>query len=179
MAKIDVSKIEGFDAMTPEDKLAALMAYEFETPSSDNSEIDRYKAAVSKANAEAASYKQQLREKQTEAERAEADRAEADRKLREELETLKSERVISGYTAKYLAMGYTEDLAKATAEALQKGDMDTVFANQDTFNKEQAKKQGVEALNNQPNLTAGKPPAGEATEDPSVAAFRRAAFGTR
>ena len=30
--KIDVSKIEGFDAMSAEDKLAALMGYEFEEP---------------------------------------------------------------------------------------------------------------------------------------------------
>lgn len=181
MAKIDVSKIEGFDAMSAEDKLAALLGYEFETPAApDNSaEIDRYKAAVSKANAEAASYKQQLREKQTEAERAEADRAEADRKLKEELETLKAEKVISQYTEQYLAMGMSKELAKATAEAYQKGDTATVFANQNSFITDLRKQQGIDALNNQPGLTPGKTPEPKPEEDKRVAEFRRAALGLR
>lgn len=179
MAKIDVSKIDGFNAMSAEDKLNALLGYEFETPAApDNSaEIDRYKAAVSKANAEAASYKQQLREKQTEAERAEADRAEADRKLKEELETLRTEKAISQFTEQYLAMGMDKELAKATAEAYQKGDTETVFANQNSFIESLKKQQGIDALNNQPGLTPGTPPAAKQEEDASVAAFRRAAFG--
>ena len=41
-------------------------------------ELEKLKAALSRANGEAAEYKRQLREKQTEAERAEAERAEAD-----------------------------------------------------------------------------------------------------
>jgi hypothetical protein len=65
--KIDVSKIDGFEAMSAEDKLAALMGYEFEEPKTpDNSEITKLKAALSKANSEAAEWKRSFREKQTE-----------------------------------------------------------------------------------------------------------------
>ena len=41
-----------------------------------NAEVEKLKAALTKASADAAEYKRQLREKQTEAERAEAERAE-------------------------------------------------------------------------------------------------------
>ncbi len=178
MAKIDVGKIAGFETMTAEEKLTALLSYEFEAPAApDNSaEIDRFKAAVSKANAEAASYKQQLREKQTEAERAEADRAEADRKLREELDALKAEKVISQYTEQYLSMGMDKELARATAEAYQKGDTATVFANQNSFITDLKKQQGIEALNKQPGLTPGTPPAPKPEEDKRIAAFREGAM---
>lgn len=177
MAKIDVSKIEGYEAMSPEEKIAALTAFEFDVPTSGSAEIDRYKAAVSKANAEAASYKQQLREKQTEAERAAADAAEAARKVQEELTTLRAEKAIAGYKAKYLSMGYSEELAASTAEALQRLDLETVFANQEAFNADQRKATDQAALNSQPGLTAGKPPAAESVENKSVSEFRRAAFG--
>ena len=54
MAKIDITKIEGYDKMTPEEKLAALEAFEYE----DNfSELEKYKNAASKANSEAAEWR--------------------------------------------------------------------------------------------------------------------------
>ena len=66
--KIDVSKIDGFEAMSAEDKLAALMGYEFEEPKAPeaNAEVTKLKAALSKANSEAADWKRQFRDKQTE-----------------------------------------------------------------------------------------------------------------
>lgn len=176
MARIDVSKIDGFEDMTPEQKIAALTSFEFEAPSA-SAEIDRYKAAVSKANAEAASYKQQLREKQTEAERAAADAAEAARKVQEELATLKTEKAIAGYKAKYLAMGYSEELATSTAEALQRLDLETVFANQAIYNEEQRKSADKTSLNNQPGLTPGKAPSADQLEEKQVAEFRKGAMG--
>ena len=65
----------------------------------DNSEVEKLKRLLSKANSEAASYKDQLRAKQTEAERAEAERAEQEQAMREELETLRKEKRVSDYTA--------------------------------------------------------------------------------
>ena len=56
MAKIDTTKIPGYESMTVEQKLAALEAYE----TAEDSEIERYKNAASRANSEAAAYKKQL-----------------------------------------------------------------------------------------------------------------------
>lgn len=48
--KIDTSKIEGYAEMTPEQKLAALEGFEYEDHAA---ELEKQKAAVSKANSDA------------------------------------------------------------------------------------------------------------------------------
>ena len=69
-----------------------------------NADIEKLKAALSKANSEAAEWKRQFRAKQSEAERAEAERAEGEQKMRDELETLRKEKRVSDYTGKCLAL---------------------------------------------------------------------------
>lgn len=62
MAKIDVTKIEGYEQMTPEQKLAALEGFEYE----DNAaEVERLKNANSKAYMEmfAMSFNKQFEKK--------------------------------------------------------------------------------------------------------------------
>ena len=63
--KIDTSKITGYAEMSAEEKLAALEAFEIEAPKSGTDETEKLKAALSKANSEAAEWKRQFREKQT------------------------------------------------------------------------------------------------------------------
>lgn len=135
--KIDTSKIAGFDSMSAEEKLQALLDTDIENETKVGSnELDRLKQALSKANAEAAENKRKLRDSMSEKERTDAEKSEALQKMQEELETLRREKVVSGYTAKYLALGYSEDLAKSTAEAMANGDTDTVFANAQTYKTE-------------------------------------------
>lgn len=179
MAKIDVSKIEGFEGMSESEKLNALQNYEFEVPApeTDNAEITKLQRLLSKANSEAADFKKQLREKQTETERAEAERAEADKALREELEALRKDKTVASYQAKYLALGYDADLAASTAAAMASGDFDTVFANQALFGEKQKQAYDAAALNKQPGLSPGQPPQSKQIEDQFVAAFRKAAMG--
>lgn len=74
-------------------------------------------------------------------------------------------------------MGMDKELARATAEAYQKGDTATVFANQTSFITDLKKQQGIDALNNQPGLTPGKTPGLDNVEDKQLAAFRKAAMG--
>ena len=121
-------------------------------------ELEKLKAALSRANGEAAEYKRQLREKQTEAERAEAERAEADKAMREELEALRKEKCVSDYTAKCVALNMDADLAGKTATALADGDMDSVFDCLKAFVEATKTRLNNEALNRQPGLSAGTPP---------------------
>lgn len=51
------------------------------------------------------------------------------KKILEELETLRKDKTVSEYTAKYLALGYDTELAADTAKAMADGDMTKVFAN--------------------------------------------------
>lgn len=53
--KIDTTAIAGYEEMSTEEKLAALEAYEFEAPApKDGEEVTKLKAALSKANSDAA-----------------------------------------------------------------------------------------------------------------------------
>lgn len=173
MAKIDVSKIDGYEAMSAEEKLAALEAYEFDAmpPASDGEA--KLKEALSRANSQAAEYKRQLREKQTEAEREAAERAERDKERDEELTALRKERTVSKLEAQYLAAGYSPELASASAKAQADGDTATVIANQMKFIEETKAKLEAAALGKQPPITPGQPPKGEDEEDRLVKQFAK------
>jgi hypothetical protein len=152
MPKIDVTKIENYEAMTPEEKLAAIEAYEFEP---DVPEIGKLKAALTKANSEAAELKRKHNALLTEEQRKEAERAEKEAAIQSELELLRKEKAVSNYKAKYLGLGYDEKLADETAQALADGDIDKVFANHKVHIENIKKAERATALAGDP-----KPPAG-------------------
>ena len=170
--KVDVSKIDGFEEMSAEDKLNAVLAYEFDEPKpvDNNAEITKLKAALSKANSESAEWKRQFREKQTETERAEAERAEAEKALQEELRTLKRDKVVSEYAKSCMGMGYDAALAAECAEAMADGRFNDVFAIQQRFMEAKTKEIEAAALNKQPSLTSGMPPvnAADAAEEARI-----------
>ena len=172
--KIDVAKIENYETMSAEEKLAALEAFEFEIPKDDG--IDKLKNALNKASGEAAEYKRQLREKMSEAERIEAERAEAEKAMKDKIAALEAKETVNALTAKYLGLGYDADLATATANAYASGDMETVFANQKIHEDNLQAKVKSSFVNGQPNLSTGNPPTAS-PEDKSVSAFEKAALG--
>ena len=141
--KID---IENYENLTPEEKIAALEA--------NFTSVAQIKAAADKAASEAASYKKQLREKQTDDEIKAAEREAKFAEIMAEVESLRHEKMVGTYTASYLAMGYDEKLAKATAEAMAKGDTDTVLKNQKIHLETREKALRTELLKQTP------PPAG-------------------
>ena len=156
--KIDTSKITGYAEMSAEEKLKALEEFEFETPKPATDEAEKLKAALSKANSEAAEWKRQFREKQTEAERAEAERTEREKAVEEELRGLRRDKTVSGFVAQCLALGYDKDLALRAAEAMADNDAATIFACQQDFLESKKKELEAAALNKQPTITAGSPP---------------------
>ena len=113
-----ITDIENYDTMTPEEKVAAL-----EERYADG---EKLKAALDKASSEAATYKKQLREKQTDEEAKAAKEAEERATLLARVEELEREKLVNSYVTSYLSLGYDEKTAKSTAEALAKGDMATV-----------------------------------------------------
>lgn len=143
--KID---IENYAEMSPEEKIAALEA--------NYASVAQHKANADKAASEAADYKKKLRERMTEDEAKAVKAAEEQAALMAELETLRAEKLVANYTNSYLSMGYEEKLAKSTAEALAKGDMDTVFKNQKTHADNREKALRTELLKGTPTPAAGK-----------------------
>jgi len=164
--KIDTTTIVGFEEMSVEDKLKALIDYDVEVPApQDNAEeVNKLKTALSKANSDAAEWKRQFREKQTEAERAEAERKEREAAVEEELRTLRRDKTVSGYTAKCLALGYNNELAQRAAEAMADNNAAEIMACQQEFLEAKQKELEATALNKQPGLTSGSPPTAQTAE---------------
>lgn len=156
--KIDLSAVENYANMTPEEKVAFFESYELPEVKDNKSEIDKLKATLSKANSEAAEYKRLWKEKQTEQERIESERAEAEKALQEELATLRRGKVVDEYAKKCMGMGYDAALAAECAEAMADGRFNDVFAAQQKFMEAKTREIEAAALNKQPGLSAGAPP---------------------
>ena len=165
MAKIDVSKIEGYESMSAEEKLAALEALELPDP--DYSGYVK-KDVADKYASEAASFKKQLREKMTEDEAAKAKAAEDLAAAMEELEHYRVKDAISEYTTQFMGLGYDEALGRATATALQKGDMSVMFKNHAKFVADREKALKAELLKSTPT-----PPAGDGDKGLTKDAFQK------
>ena len=139
------------EGMTEDEISAAL-----ETVGQGNeAEVNRLKAALSKANSEAADYKKQLRTKQTDDEAAAAAQKEEHDRLVQENADLKRSMALSERKAKLLAMGYDESLADETAAAMVDGDMDKVMANQSKYLEVQKKNIQADAMRKTPRPAAG------------------------
>lgn len=129
--KIDTSTIDGYADMTLEQKLAAIEALEVPEPVDLTGYVK--KDALDKAAKEAAEYKRQLKEKMTVEETTAAEQQAKWDELQGNYNALLKKSTVAEHTAKFLALGYEEKLARETAEALFDGDMNKVFSNQQAF----------------------------------------------
>lgn len=130
--KIDTAKIEGFDTLTPEQKVEKLLALDMEVPQPDYTGYVK-KDVFDKTASELAAFKKEQFEKLSKEEQAKKLAEEEVEKLRTRNAELEKAAAIASYKAKYVAMGYSEENAAATAEAFANGDMDKVFEFQSKF----------------------------------------------
>lgn len=147
MAKIDVTKIEGYADMTAEQKIAALEGYD--APDPDYSGYVK-KDVFDKTASELAEKKKQLQAKMTEDEAAKQKEQEERADLQAKYEKLLHENEVSKFKAQYLGMGYDEALAAETAEAMANGDTEKVFANQKKHLESVEKKVRADVLKSTP-----------------------------
>lgn len=151
--KIDTSKIPNFDAL-PKEARDAISGMDFADPVDMSKYVE--KSVFDRKASEAAELSKQLKSKMTEDEAAAAERAANEKKIMEELEQLRKDKVVADYKARFLGLGYAEQLATETAEALADGKMDVVFTNQQKHNE------ALKAAADAENLAGGeKPPAGK------------------
>ena len=167
--KIDVTKIEGYNEMTPEDKVKALEALELEETNDS-----KLKEALNKASAEASKYKKELRDKQSEAERLEAERKEADERKDAELAELKREKAIAEHKANFLKVGYSDELATESANAIADGDYSKIFTNLGVFLSEKEKTIKEDLLKSTP-----KPAGGDSNQNVTKEQFNSMSYSDR
>jgi hypothetical protein len=163
MAKIDVSKIDGYETMTAEEKLAALEAFEYDDNSDAAAENEKLKKAKDDANKEAAEYKRQLKALQDQQKTGKNESDNTIAELTKKVEELTRQNTISTYTAQYTALGYDTELAADTAIATVDGDVQKVFANQQKFLEQHDKDIKADILKQTPKPGQGgtgkQPPA--------------------
>jgi hypothetical protein len=152
MAKVDITKIEGYESMTTEEKIKALEAYEIEDVQPDYSGYVK-KDVFDKTASELAGVKKQLKEKMTDDEAAKQKEQEEREELQSKYEKLLHDSEVSKNKAKLLALGYEEKLADDTAEAMVTGDLEKVMANQKKHLEAVEKKVRAEALKDTPKPT--------------------------
>lgn len=151
--------LENYDNMTPEEKLAAWEAFDPEK----NGFVS--KATFDKKASEASELGKQLKSRMSEDEAKAAKDAEERAELLARVEQLENEKAVNNYTTSYLAMGYDEKLARSSAEAIVKGDMDTVFANQKIHTENREKALKAEWLKETPPPAGGGVDKGMKKED--------------
>ena len=146
---IDTSTIDGFDSMTAEQKVEALL--KVEVPEKVDLASYVKKDLFDKTASELAEAKKAAKAKMTEEEAAAAEREAKWAEMEAKLKELETEKTISTYKASYLAMpGFDEKLAEETAKALADGDMKKVFDNQQKANAAYEKKLRAEMVKQDP-----------------------------
>lgn len=160
--KIDTSKIEGYENMSPEEKLAALEGFEYDDFSA---EVTKLKGNLTKANSEAAEWKKKHNALLSEEELKKQERDDELEELRNTVKQLNDEKDLANHKANFIALGYDDALAADTAKALLDGDMTKVFANQKLFQEQREKQIKADALKDTPEPPPGDPGKGVTKED--------------
>lgn len=151
------SKIEGYEAMSAEEKLKALEALEV-----DESSEAKLKKLLNDANSEASEYKKKLKAKEeelnsklTEDEKREKERAEKEAEREAMLNQLLKEKTVAEHKANFLKVGYDEETAIKSANAIADGDFATLFDNLSTFISNRDKEMKVKLMDSTPKPSAG------------------------
>lgn len=154
MAKIDISKIDGYESLSAEEKVKLLESYEYDDGAS---EIERYKNAASKANSEAAEWKRKHNSHLSEEEKSKQETADYIAALEAQNKSLTEEKTIATYKAELLKIGYSETEATTTAKALFDGDITKAIKMQAAFVETQKKAAVAKEVENTPTppATAG------------------------
>lgn len=134
----------------------------------------KLKKANDKATSEAASYKKQLREKQTAEEIALQEKAEKEAEREEQFQKLLRENTITKFEKNFLALGYPADLAAKAATAQCDNDTDELFSIQQTFIEAKEKAMKADWMKSMP-----KPPAGNDDCPVSKEQFRKMKYSER
>lgn len=118
-------------------------------------DYQKVKAAFDKASADLSKYKKDLEARMSEEEKAKAEQDANIKKILDENASMKKQIAVSEHKAKLIGLGYSEELAASTAEAMFSGDMETVVKNQKTMLEEREKAIRAGMLNATPTPPAG------------------------
>lgn len=132
MAQIDTSGIENFDSMTADEKVSALLAFQYDDGAEKlkalEADVAKWKASSDKASSEAAGYKKQLNATKTEDELKRQESEETLKALQAELAEFKQREQISTAKAAFLGGGFDDANGTDAANAFFTGDIEKMSA---------------------------------------------------
>lgn len=170
--KIDVSTIEGFDTMTAEQKLEALM--ELEVPDKVDTSKMVSKELFDRKASELAEANKKLKSKMSEDEQKQAEIAEAAEAAAKEKEALlarvaelEKNNTLREYTLGFSNLGFDEKLAAETANLFEEKDSVKFFANMKKFLESYEKAIEKKLMDKTPGPGGNAGKAGE-DEDPAI-----------
>lgn len=120
MAHFDTSTIEGFDAMSVEDKLTALLGAEIPDPVDLSGYVK--KSVFDKTASDLAAAKKTIADNMTAEEAAKAAKDQAEAEMKQQIADLTRKAVIAENEKTLIAQHYTPELAREVAEAIADGD---------------------------------------------------------
>lgn len=152
MAKIDVTKIDGYESMTAEEKLAALEGYDIPEP-----DYTGYvkKDVLDKTLKEKGDLSKQLKAKLSAEEQKEAEEKQKKAEYDEYVKTLENKIAMTDATSRFLKLGMDSEMAKQSAQAEIDGNKDIVFANIQKTNEALIKNAQSEWLKSRPEIQSG------------------------
>ncbi len=177
MANISTENIAGFDEMTPEQKVEALLGVEIP----EQVDLSAYvkKSVFDAKAAEASNLSKQLKSKMSEDEQRKAAEEEAKQAENQKFADLESKyqellknSTLKEHTISLTGLGFDEKLAGETANAIVEGDASKLFANMKKFLDNYRKSIEKELMDKTPS------PAGTVGEDEDPAVKKaKALFG--
>ncbi len=118
-------------------------------------EITKLKRERDKASREAVKYKQESLANKSESERKAIEKAEEDARIKEELAELRKESALNKLEKSFVALGYSEEMAKQAAEAQYEGNTDLLFQIQKKFFTEKEKQIKAKLMRDMPAPSIG------------------------
>lgn len=132
MATINTEQISGFNDMSPEEQVKALLGYEYDDGAKALKDAEdraaKLKAAVDKASSEAADYKKQLNAKMTAEEIKQQENDAALQAMQEKLAEYEQREKLSTAKAAFLGGGFDDANATDAANAFIAGDIEKMSA---------------------------------------------------
>ena len=132
MGQIDTSGIENFDSMTADEKVSALLAFQYDDGADKIKAAEenaaKMKAAFDKASSEAAGYKKQLNASKSAEELKRQESEETLKAMQEKLAEYEQREKISSAKAAFLGGGFDETTATDAANAFITGDIEKMSA---------------------------------------------------
>ena len=159
MATINTEQISGFNEMSPEEQVKALLGYEFDDGAKALKDAEdraaKLKAAVDKASSEAADYKKQLNAKLSDEELKQQETAATMQAMQEKLAEYEQREKLSTAKAAFLGGGFDEATAAAAAGAFIAGDIEKMSAAVKKFRETIVASAKSELMGNAPKPDGG------------------------